>query len=119
MTLKDRCKSKELIKRLEIEDVADVDRKSRLGWFGHLERKDAGDWVSAGRNMVIAGNAEKDRPKKRSNEVVKDDLKKCDLDRGLAKDKDRWKAQIMGKTSHLCEQSSTDKGLKREEIVLI
>ena len=43
VTLKDRCKSEELRKRLEIEDVANVVRKSRLGWFGHLERKDAGD----------------------------------------------------------------------------
>ena len=42
-TLKDRCKSEELRKRLGIEDIADVVRKSRLGWFGHLERKDAGD----------------------------------------------------------------------------
>ena len=39
VTLKDRCKSDELRKRLEIEDVEDVVRKSRLGWFDHLERK--------------------------------------------------------------------------------
>ena len=71
VTLKDRCKSEELRKRLDIEDVADVVRKSRLGWFGHLERKDAGDWVSACRNTDIAGNAGKDRLKKRWNEAVK------------------------------------------------
>ena len=74
---------------MEIEDVADVVRKSRLRWFGHLERKDARDWVSACRNIAIVGNAGKGRPKKRLNEVVKDDLKKCSLDRGLAKDKER------------------------------
>ena len=39
VTLKDRCKSEELRKRLDIEDVADVVRKSRLGWFGHLREK--------------------------------------------------------------------------------
>ena len=44
VTLKDRCKSEEFKrKRLDIEDVADVVRRSRLGWFGHLERKDMGD----------------------------------------------------------------------------
>ena len=32
VTLKDRCKSEELRKRLDIEDVADVVRKSRIGW---------------------------------------------------------------------------------------
>ena len=45
MTLKDRCKSEESRKRLEIEDVADVVRERRLRWFGRLERKDARDWV--------------------------------------------------------------------------
>ena len=50
---------------MDIEDVADVTRKSRLGWFGHLERKDEGEWVSACRNMVIVGKAGKGRQKKR------------------------------------------------------
>ena len=63
VTLKDRCKSEELRKRLDIEDVADVVRKSRLGWFGHLERKHEGDWVSACRNMVVPGYAGKGRPR--------------------------------------------------------
>ena len=58
VTLKDRCKSEELRKRLDIEDVADVVRKSRLRWFGHLERKDERDWVSACRNIVVLGNAQ-------------------------------------------------------------
>ena len=53
--------------------------------------------------MANAGNAGKGRPTTRWNEVVKDDLKICSLDRGLAKDRERWKAQIMGKTSDLCE----------------
>ena len=52
--------------------------------------------------MAVVGNAEKGRPKKRWNEVVKDDLKKCGPDRGLAKDRERWKARVMGKTSDLC-----------------
>ena len=65
MTFKDRCQSEKLRKLLEIEDVANVVRKSRLGWFGHLERKDEGDWVSGCRNMVVLGNAEKGRPRKR------------------------------------------------------
>ena len=47
VTLKNRCKSEELRKRLDNEDVADVIRKSKLRWFGYLERKEGGDWVSA------------------------------------------------------------------------
>ena len=76
VTLKDRCKSEELRKRLDIEEVADVVRKRRLRWFGHLKRKDDGDWVSACRNMVVPGNVGKGRPRKRWRDVVEDDLKK-------------------------------------------
>ena len=69
---------------LELEDVTDIVGKSRLGWFGHFERKDERDWVSACRNVAnIVGNAGKGRPNKRWNEVVKDDLKKGGLDGGL------------------------------------
>ena len=42
---------------MEIEDVADVVTKSSLGWFGHLEKKDAGDCVFACRNKATVGNA--------------------------------------------------------------
>ena len=74
-----------------------------MGWFSHLDRKEKGDWVSARRYVAIVGNAGKGRPHKRWNEAVKNDLKKCGLDRGLAKDRVRWKAKIMGKTFGLCE----------------
>ena len=74
--MKYRCKSEELRKRLDIEDVANVVRKNRLGWFGHLERKDVEDWVSACRNMIVPGNAARDRARKRYGDVLEDDLKK-------------------------------------------
>ena len=76
MTLKGRCKSEELRMRLENEDVADVVRKSRLRWFGHLKRKDGGDWVRASRNIVVPGNAGKGTPK-RWRDALEDDLKKA------------------------------------------
>ena len=106
--MKDRCKSEELRKRLDVEDVGDVVRNSRLRWFGHLERKDVGDRTSACRNIVVAGNAGKGRPKKRWMDGVEEDLRKYGLDKSLAKDRDRWRAQVMGKTSDLCEHEKTD-----------
>ena len=44
------------------------------------------------------------------NVVVKDDLKKCGLDSGLAKDRERWKAHLWGGKRPTC--ASTDKGRK-------
>ena len=85
-----------------------VKNHCRLGWFGHLEKKDEGDWVSTCRNMIVLGNAEKGRPRKSWRDVLKNDLKKGHLDRSLVKDRDRWRAQIMGKTSDLCEHGKRD-----------
>ena len=50
----------------------------------------------------------KDRPRKRWRDVLEDDLKKGRQDRSLAKDRDRRRAQIMGKTSDLCEHGKRD-----------
>ena len=58
--------------------------------------------------MVVPGKAGKGRPRKRWSDAVKDDLKKGHLDRDVAKDRDRWKSQIMVKTSNLCEHGKRD-----------
>ena len=39
---------------------------------------------------------------------TKNDLKKGHLYRGLAKDRDKWRAQVMGRTSDLCEHGKRD-----------
>ena len=54
--------------------------------------------------MVVVGNKGRGRPRKRWMEVVDDDdLTQWSIDRGLAIDRDRWGAQILRKSSDLCE----------------
>ena len=48
------------------------------------------------------------------NEVVKDDLKTCGLNRGLAKDRERWKAQVMGKNVRPVRARTRDVKRERE-----
>lgn len=38
-----------------------MEREGRVGWFGHVERKDQGEWVSACRNMTGPGERERGR----------------------------------------------------------
>ena len=45
VSLKDRRRSEDLCNLLDINCVADVVRRGRLRWFGHLERKSVDDWV--------------------------------------------------------------------------
>ena len=55
VSLKDRRRSEDLCNLLGINCVADVVRRGRLRWFGHLERKSVDDWVSACRGLVVEG----------------------------------------------------------------
>ena len=43
--LNERKKSEELRELLGLEPVSLMMKKSRLRWFGHVERKDDNDWV--------------------------------------------------------------------------
>ena len=53
--LEDRRPSRptELSKCLDVEPVADVVRRGRLRWFGHVQRKSGNDWVSTSRGFVV------------------------------------------------------------------
>jgi hypothetical protein len=47
VTLRNGKTSEEIRNRLGIVSVSDLVRQGRLRWFGHVERKDVDDWVSA------------------------------------------------------------------------
>ena len=52
VSLKDRRHSEDLCNLFGINCVADVVRRGRLRWFGHLECKSVDDWVSACRRLM-------------------------------------------------------------------
>ena len=53
VSLKDRRRCEDLCNRLGITCVADVVRRGRLRWFGHMERKSVDDSVSSCRRLVV------------------------------------------------------------------
>ena len=63
VTLRDKVPTVELRRKLGIEGVVEVMRRGRLRWFGHVERKADGDWVSACRNFEVAGSRGRGRPR--------------------------------------------------------
>jgi len=86
-----------LRQRLSMEGVSVVMRRSRLAWFGHLERKDECDWVSGCRNMVVGGQRGKGRPSKTWQEGINSDMKALGLCKDVAKDRLAWRRGIFGK----------------------
>ena len=83
VSLKDKRSSEELRSGLGIVGVDSVVRRGRLRWFGHVERKEAGDWVSKCRNLEVVGGVRKDRGRKTWMECVKKDMKECGLKRKM------------------------------------
>ena len=78
ITLHDGKTSEKLRKRLAVVSVSVSDkvRQGRLRWFGHEERRDEGDWVSACRDMSVVRERGRERGRKTWNECIVDDMKK-------------------------------------------
>ena len=116
VSLKDRVPSVELLERLHIVDVAEVVRRGRLRWFGHVERKGVEDWVSACRDLSVVGLSGRDLSKGRGwktwRECVNDDMKKLNLVKADAQDRTLWRAAIMG---NRLTRASTDKNQNRRK----
>ena len=53
--LNERKKSEELRELLGLEPVCLIINKSRLRWFGHVERKDDNDWVKCWMTREVEG----------------------------------------------------------------
>ena len=90
----------ELHSRLDVEAVADVVRRGRLRWFGHLERKSPDDLVSACRDMEVDGVKRKGRSKKTWRECVRNDMVSLGLKRDWALDHVRWRGCICGNNNN-------------------
>jgi len=87
--VKHRVPSKELRKRLGIDDIILIVQQNRLRWHGHVLRKDT-DWVE----YEVEGSKPRGRPKRTWREVVQKDCQACSLKREDAMDCGRWKKLI-------------------------
>ena len=108
VTIKARKPSEELLERLGIESVVEVVRRSRLRWFGHVERLSADNWVSVCRGIEVAGSRGRGRGRKTWNECVVEDMRRLRLKREVAQDRAAWRRAISGKPSDPCKHGNTD-----------
>src|SRR3989442_599939 len=92
VTLKDKRSSEELRRGLGIVGVDSVAQ----AWFGHVERKEADDWVSRYRNLEMEGGLRKGRSKKTWMECVKKDMKQCGLKKEDVQNRPLWSRSIFG-----------------------
>src|SRR5208282_1075644 len=95
--LSDKMANAELLSRLDIECVSVVVRRGRLGWFGHVERKQPDDWVSACRHIVVENvkGIGRGRPRKTCRECVEEDMSKLKLSVKDTQDRTVWWSGIL------------------------
>ena len=96
VTLKDKVPTVELNRRPGIEGVVEVTSRGKLRWFGHVERKEVDDWVSACRNLEVAGSRDRGRPRMTWRARLDGDMW---LRPGMAMDREKRRCGIMGRTS--------------------
>jgi hypothetical protein len=100
VSLKDRIHREELhvLELLGITSVADVVRRGRLRWFGHVERMPGDDWVFAYRLMNVEGantrGVVEELERRRWQKCVNEDLTKVGLMGEAAQDRAGWRRGI-------------------------
>ena len=94
VTLKNRCKSEDLLSRLGIDSVEEVVRRRRLRWYGHVERKEKNDWVSACRYLEVEGSFGRGRRRMRWEQVIEKDMRKKGVNKQMAQE--LWREVIVG-----------------------
>jgi len=96
--LNERKKSEELRERIGLEPVSLMIEKSRLRWFGHVERKDDNDWVRHCIAWEVEGIRQRGRPKKTWWDCVKNDMESLGLSQKDAQSRSKWRRRIKGAT---------------------
>jgi len=96
VSLKDRKSSVMLLERLSAKEVPEVVRCGRLRWYGHLQRKDASDWVSKCRDLAVYGKKCRRRSRKTWMQCVEEDMRLVKLCRDNAPDHVDWRTGIRG-----------------------
>ena len=82
-----------------LEPVSLMINKSRLRWFGHVQRKDDNDWVKCCITWEVEGMRQGGRPKKTWWDCVKNDMESLGLSQKDAQSRNKWIRKIKGATA--------------------
>jgi len=96
--LNDRKKSEEVGELIGLEPVSLVIKKSRLRWFGDVERKD-NDWVKRCITWEVDGIRQRGCPKKTWWDCVKNDMESLGLSQKDTQSRNKWRRRSKGTTS--------------------
>ena len=94
VTRRDRMCSEELARRCEVGMLEDALLRRRLGWFGHVERRDERDALRRVRLVEVPGRRPPGRPWKTWNKKIEEELGRFQLCAVQAQDRSGWRTII-------------------------
>ena len=92
--LQDHVPSLEVANRCELQQISDVLRRRRLGWYGHVRRREEGEALATIRNWTVEGRRPRGRPRKTWLDNVKEDMRLLDITDDTALDRETWRIAI-------------------------
>ena len=87
--LSDRVATSALLKKLNLLEIENEMRASRLGWYGHVHR--SGNWINLITSLEVSGFAPRGRPKKTWSQTIAEDKRKWKIERADPSDRNGWK----------------------------
>ena len=94
VTRRDRVRNEYVRGSVGVESIADRLAQSRLGWFGHVSRKDEVDVVKKVWWLDREVKLSRGRPEQTWDGVVKNDMKKRGLVAEMTQDRGEWRMAI-------------------------
>jgi len=94
-------KKNELRELLGLEPVSLIIKKSKLRWFGHVERKDDNDWVKRCITWEVEGIGQRGRPKKTWWDCVKNDVESLGCPKGMRISRINGEGELRGQQANL------------------
>ena len=90
-TLRDHVRNDNIKDRLKVESIAERYRKARLGWFGHVKRRDQYYIGRKTLEMAPPGRRKRGRPKQRWMDCVNRDMRAIGTTKDEVHDLTGWR----------------------------
>ena len=94
VTLRDKCRSKDIRKVLNIKDIKEKVKEIRLCWYGHIQRMEDNNPVKQTMEMVVPGKRPRGRPRGRWKDRIQGDMQTLRITPEDAYDRKFWKSRI-------------------------
>ena len=90
-TTKDKIRNEYVRGTVKIAKLGDKLRNAKLRWYGHLKRREEGYMGKRMMEMAVPGRRKRGRPRRRSMDLARDDMKRVGAREGDEVDRVKWK----------------------------